>query len=87
MVNIGEKLKDLRKERDLTLDMLVADLNQFYPDIKVNKSMISRWERGENDPSLEYARYLAMYFNVSLDFLIGLTDIKTPVRLLTRNKT
>lgn len=86
MVNIGEKLKELRKERELTLDMLVADLNQTYPDIKVNKSMISRWERGENDPSLEYARHLAMYFNVSLDYLIGLTDVKTPARLLVRNK-
>lgn len=86
MVNIGEKLKELRKERELTLDMLVADLNQSYPDIKVNKSMISRWERGENDPSLEYARHLAMYFNVSLDYLIGLTDVKTPARLLARNK-
>lgn len=86
MVNIGEKLKELRKERELTLDMLVADLNQSYPDIKVNKSMISRWERGENDPSLEYARHLAMYFNVSLDYLIGLTDVKTPARLLVRNK-
>ena len=86
MVNIGEKLKELRKERELTLDMLVADLNQTYPNIKVNKSMISRWERGENDPSLEYARHLAMYFNVSLDYLIGLTDVKTPARLLVRNK-
>lgn len=86
MVNIGEKLKNLRKERELTLDMLVADLNQTYPDIKVNKSMLSRWERGENDPSLEYAKHLSMYFNVSLDYLIGLTDVRTPSRLLVRNR-
>lgn len=86
MVNIGEKLKELRKERELTLDMLVADLNQTYPDIKINKSMISRWERGENDPSLEYAKVISMYFNVSLDYLIGLTDVKTPSKLLARKR-
>ena len=84
MVNIGEKLKILRAERDLTLDMLVADLNHHYPDLKIHKSMLSRWERGENDPSLEYAKVISMYFNVSLDWLIGLTDVRTPSRLLAK---
>ncbi len=80
MVNIGEKLNSLRKERDLTLDMLVADMNQKNPEMKINKSMLSRWENGINDPSLEYARNIAAYFDVSLDYLIGLTDVRTPAR-------
>jgi transcriptional regulator with XRE-family HTH domain len=84
MVNIGAKIKTLRAERDLTLDMLVADMKQMYPDIRIDKSMLSRWESGQYDPSLENARYLSMYFNVSLDYLIGLTDVRTPSRLLVK---
>lgn len=80
MVNIGLRLKQLRTERDLTLDMLVADMNQKYPDLNINKSMLSRWENGVNDPSLDYAKHISMYFDVSLDYLIGLTESRTPSR-------
>ncbi len=86
MVNIGERLKNLRTERELSLDMLVADMNYKYPEININKSMLSRWENGINDPSLEYAKNIASYFDVSLDYLIGLTDIRTPVRLMSRSR-
>lgn len=80
MVNIGLRLKQLRTERDLTLDMLVADMNHKYPDLNINKSMLSRWENGVNDPSLDYAKHISMYFDVSLDYLIGLTESRTPSR-------
>ena len=87
--HIGDILIKLRKEQQLTMDMLVEDMNYKY-GLNINKSMVSRWERNENDPSLEMAIYLAQYFNVSLDYLIGLTDVKTPARLLalaTRQKS
>lgn len=80
-VGMGSILTSLRNERQLTMDMLVEDINYKY-DMKINKSMVSRWERNENDPSLEMAVILAKYYNVSLDYLIGLTDVKTPARLL-----
>lgn len=85
--DIGTKIKELRNERDLSIDMLVADMNQKYQmDKPINKSMVSRWENGINDPTLENAKYLSMYFNVSIDYLIGLTDVKTPSKLLARKK-
>lgn len=77
---IGKKLKGLRIDNGLSMDMLVSDINRLY-DVKLNKGMVSRWENGENIPSLEYARCLVLYFNVSLDWLIGLTDKKTPPHL------
>lgn len=80
MINIGLRLKQLRTERDLTIDMLVADMNQRYPGLNINKSMVSRWENGINDPSLDYAKHISMYFDVSLDYLIGLTESRTPSR-------
>ena len=75
--NIGETLKKLRKERDLTMDMFVMDINQRY-NLEINKSQVSRWERNENDPSLALAAKLADYYGVSVDYLLGLTTLKTP---------
>lgn len=83
--NIGERLKALRDERQLTMDMLVEDINTKYGET-INKSMLSRWETNTNDPSLHLATVLADYYNVSLDYLLSLTDVKTPVRLLTYAK-
>lgn len=82
--NIGKTLKMLREERDLTMDMLVVDLNQRY-QIEINKSQLSRWERNENDPSLALAVKLADYYGVSVDFLLGLTSVRIPSRLLAYN--
>lgn len=82
--NIGKTLKMLREERDLTMDMLVVDLNQRYK-IEINKSQLSRWERNENDPSLALAVKLADYYGVSVDFLLGLTSVRIPSRLLAYN--
>jgi len=85
---IGERIKELRLERDLSMDMLVTDINiRYSPSRPINKSMVSRWEKGENEPTLENAKYLSMYFDVSIDYLIGLTDIKTPSRLLAYYKS
>lgn len=84
---IGLRIKELRIEKGLTMDMLVADMNKKYQfDKPINKSMLSRWENLDNDPSLENAKYLSMYFDVSLDYLIGLTDVKTPSRLFSMLK-
>lgn len=83
MTKIGIRLKELREERQLTMDMLVSDMNQKYEMKKpLNKSMISKWETGINEPSLDNARLISMYFDVSLDYLIGLTEVRTPSRLL-----
>ena len=84
---IGSRIKSLREEHDLSMDMLVQDINNRYElENPLNKGMVSRWERDINNPSLDNARCLCDYFNVSLDYLIGNTDVKTPVRLMTYAK-
>jgi len=83
--NLGKRLKELREQRQLTMDMVVYDVANTY-HIEFTKGNLSRWENGVNYPSLIYAAYLAKYFNVSVDYLIGNTDIKTPVELLTHKK-
>lgn len=84
MDNLGKRIKQLRTSKDLTMEMLVADMNAMFPESNLDKSMLSRWENGLNEPSLIYVKYLAMYFDVSADYIAGLTDKKTPIRLLAR---
>jgi transcriptional regulator with XRE-family HTH domain len=78
---IGNRIYQLRTEKGLTMDMIVADMNQKY-ELQLNKSMFSRWEKEQTNPSLESAKFLCDYFDVSLDYLIGLTEVRTPTRLL-----
>ena len=74
MKSIGEILKSLREEKSLSMDEMVEQLKQY--GVTPSKSMISRWENNKAEPSMEYARILSKYFNVSLDYLIGLSDEK-----------
>ena len=84
-MEIKDRIKQLRNEQGMTMDMMAYDMSQRF-GINISKGLISKWEKGINDPSLEYAKYLAMYFNVSLDFLIGLTEIRTPSRILAYSR-
>ncbi len=64
MSNYGDALKYQRE---------LANINQ--PDLaeKIGSSQqnISRWERGEVIPSIDFCVKLADYYNISLDELIG----------------
>ena len=88
-MELKDRLKQLRTEKGLTMDMFVYDINLKF-GINLNKGLVSKWENGINEPSLSYAGFVAQYYDVSLDYLIGLTDVKTPARLLafaSRQKT
>lgn len=81
----GKRLKELRLERDLTMEMLITDVNSKF-GTNMNRSLVSRWESEISEPSLNYSRIICEYFNVSLDYMIGLTDNRTPSRLLAYSK-
>lgn len=65
MVDFGLRLKQLRKERNLTQQQL-ADL------IGVKNSVISFYEVGERTPSPDVMKKLALALHVSADYLLGL---------------
>lgn len=69
-------LKNLREEKQVSMDKMREDLNSLY-GANLAKSTISKWENGKAEPSLSYARVLTKYFNVTLDFLLGLEDENT----------
>ena len=65
------RIRDLREDRDLKqkeiADYLICD-----------QSLYSKYERGERPLPLEYAEKLADYYGVSVDYLLGRTNIKNP---------
>lgn len=64
---IGERLLDLRKDAGLTQDELAAIL-------KINKHSISSYEREKSEPPDAIKIAIAEYFDVSVDYLLGVTD-------------
>lgn len=62
-----ERLKRLR-ERQKRKQYVVSEL------CGLNRSAIRRYERGEREPGLKELVSIADYFEVSLDYLTGLTD-------------
>ncbi len=67
MKSFGERLKELRLEKGLSQKALAEKLGY-------NQSMICFWERGVNEPTESAIRKAALFFEVSADFLIGLSD-------------
>lgn len=65
-----EKLKQLRKQSNMSQDSLAKALNEKY-DMKISKSMISRWENGSTDPQMKYVRIIAHFFNLDPSELVS----------------
>lgn len=69
---LHNRLKDLREDKDLTQDQLVAIL-------QMNKTTYTRYEQGISDLPLEFAKRMALFYNVSIDYIAGLTDVLRPL--------
>ena len=81
----AQRIKELRQEKQLSLDMVVYDIKQKF-NVELTKSQLSRWENGKVVPSVRFAGYLALYYGVSLDYLLGFTDSRVPTELLAQIK-
>lgn len=64
-----ERLKNLRKERKLTQSDLADILNYGY-------TAISNYESGRNEPSISDLKKIAVFFDVSMDYLLCLNDTR-----------
>ena len=62
------RLRDLREDRDMT-QAEVAKI--FYLQV----TQYRRYENGESDLPLEWAKKSAKYYGVSIDYIAGQTDI------------
>lgn len=82
--SFGTKLKTLRNSMNLTQEELAKALNAKH-GTKFNKGMISKWENDKEEPRIDSVRYIADFFNVSLDEILGLKDNEVNVYEVVEN--
>lgn len=67
MNSFGWRLKELRKEKNIGQIELAKNIG-------VGKSIISLWENDKCEPTLSKLIAIALFFNVSIDYLAGLEE-------------
>ena len=71
-MNYFQRLKDMREDHDLKQEF-VANL------LKIKRQQYARYEAGIHQMAIEHYKTLARYYNVSIDFLAGLTNVPRTV--------
>ena len=65
--NVGLILKTLRQERKI-------GQNELAKQLELSNASISYWENGKQEPSASALFKLSQFFNVSVDYILGLED-------------
>ena len=68
---LGERLKDLRKGRRLTQKEIAKELH-------IHSVTYLHYEKSEREPPLALLAEMAKFFEVSVDYLLGLTEREEP---------
>lgn len=71
---IGENIKRLRKDKNITQEQLAEVLS-------LSCTAVSKWERGETYPDITLLQPLAYFFGVSVDDLLGYDEEKISKRI------
>lgn len=72
------RIAELRKENGLNQVGLGLKLN-------ISQKMISAYENGTHQPSIDTLVQLAELFNVSVDYIVGISNIKTPAEKFSKD--
>ncbi len=67
------RLKDLREDLDIKQEVIAKYLN-------VKQNTYSQYENGQRQLPISVLISLAKYYNVSTDYILGITDIKEPFK-------
>lgn len=73
-MTLGQRLRMLRDERNLSREELAKNLGITY-------WALSKYENDDRVPDKDTLLLIADFFNVTLDFLFGRTDIRTSFRV------
>lgn len=71
-MNYYKRLKEIREDHDLT-QVDIANI------LKTTRQQVSKWENGTQMMGVDKYIILAEHYNISVDYLLGLTD--TPKKL------
>lgn len=73
VINMRLRIRDLREDGDLTQ-------KQVAEYLMCDQSLYSKYEREERVLPLEAAIKLAQFYHTSVDYLVGLTNNRTPYK-------
>ena len=76
-MSFGKRLVEARKRKGVSQEDLAKDLGTKGP-------VIGRYERDEMKPSIEVAAKMAELLDVSLDYLVGKTDVLIDGKVMNR---
>ncbi len=74
MYNLGDKLKECRKAKGLTLEELAFKYNRRF-DGGLSKGTLSKYENNKQEPLVSVITNLTELLDVSSDYLLGRTDV------------
>ena len=67
MEEVSKRLRDLREDGDYTQ-------SQIAEVLKIQRQMYRRYESGETDLPIRHLKTLCLFYHVSSDYVIGLSD-------------
>lgn len=73
VIEMRLKIRDIREDHDLTQQQVAEQL-------MCDQSLYSKYEREEREIPLHIMVQLAQFYRTSIDYLVGLTDNKSPYR-------
>lgn len=73
-----QRIRKLCKDRNITIKKMSEDLD-------IGTSLIRKWKT-TTSPSIDKIKTIAEYFDVSIDYLIGRTDIEQPLEKFIGDK-
>lgn len=71
MATYQKRIRDLREDHDKTQQQIADYLG-------TSQTMYARYERGANEMPIRHVLALCRYYEVSADYLLGLSDTPTP---------
>lgn len=79
-MNIGSRLKQLRIEYGILQKDLAEQLN-------LSQQTISLYESNKRQPDYDTLKTIAEFFNVSTDYILGITNIRETINTLVKEST
>lgn len=75
------RIKQLRKKRGITQQRLASELG-------ITQQMLSKYEKDISLIKIDVLKRIAVYFNVTTDYLLGISDVKRDLqKQLKMNET
>ena len=77
---VGKRLKELREEKGLTQKELSEMVN-------LSQQTIGHYEVDRAEPGVKTLEIFARIFNTTVDYLLGISDIRTPPEIQAAHRT